>query len=50
MEQNYDIRNHELLAVKLALEEWQHWLEVSNLQTAKRLHSHQAKWALFFSC
>ncbi|XP_037551206.1 serine/threonine-protein phosphatase 2A regulatory subunit B'' subunit alpha [Nematolebias whitei] len=24
---NYDIGNHELLAVKLALEEWRHWLE-----------------------
>lgn len=25
--QNYDIGNRELLAVKLALEEWWHWLE-----------------------
>lgn len=25
--QNYDIGNQELLAVKLALEEWRHWLE-----------------------
>ncbi len=24
---NYDIGNRELLAVKLALEEWRHWLE-----------------------
>lgn len=24
---NYDIGNHELLAVKVALEEWRHWLE-----------------------
>ncbi len=28
-EQNYDIGNRELLAVKLALEEWRHWLEGS---------------------
>lgn len=26
-EQNYDVGNRELLAVKLALEEWRHWLE-----------------------
>lgn len=26
-EQNYDIANHELLAGKLDLEEWRHWLE-----------------------
>ncbi|KAK3514000.1 hypothetical protein QTP70_001270 [Hemibagrus guttatus] len=26
-ERNYDIGNQELLAVKLALEEWRHWLE-----------------------
>ncbi len=26
-ERNYDIGNKELLAVKLALEEWRHWLE-----------------------
>ncbi|KAF7640699.1 hypothetical protein LDENG_00022080, partial [Lucifuga dentata] len=26
-ERNYDISNRELLAVKLALEEWRHWLE-----------------------
>ncbi|KAK3560466.1 hypothetical protein QTP86_009626 [Hemibagrus guttatus] len=27
VERNYDIGNRELLAVKLALEEWRHWLE-----------------------
>ncbi len=27
VEQNYDIGNCELLAIKLALEEWRHWLE-----------------------
>ena len=26
-ERNYDVGNHMLLAVKLALEEWRHWLE-----------------------
>ncbi|KAI2667311.1 Transposon Tf2-9 polyprotein [Labeo rohita] len=26
-ERNYDVGNRELLAIKLALEEWQHWLE-----------------------
>lgn len=26
-ERNYDVGNRELLAVKLALEEWRHWLE-----------------------
>ena len=62
-ELNYDIGNKELLAVKLALEEWRHWLEgaqvpfqvwtehknLEYLQTAKRLNSRQARWSLFFS-
>ena len=62
-EQNYDIGNKELLAVKLAMEEWRQWLEgaqvpfqvwtdhknLEYLQTAQRLNSHQARWALFFS-
>uniref|UniRef100_A0A8C1AZL7 Gypsy retrotransposon integrase-like protein 1 n=1 Tax=Cyprinus carpio carpio TaxID=630221 RepID=A0A8C1AZL7_CYPCA len=53
----------ELLAVKLALEEWRHWLEGSGvpfivwtdhknleyIRSAKRLNSRQARWALFFS-
>ncbi len=26
-ERNYDIGNQELLAIKMALEEWRHWLE-----------------------
>ncbi len=30
-EHNYDIGNRELLAVKLALEEWRHWLEGSGV-------------------
>ncbi|KAI2644119.1 Transposon Tf2-9 polyprotein [Labeo rohita] len=57
-ESNYDIGNRELLAVKLALEEWRHWLEGSGvpfmvwtdhknleyIRTAKRLNSRQASW------
>ncbi|KAL0146623.1 hypothetical protein M9458_057963 [Cirrhinus mrigala] len=62
VEQNYDVGNRELLAIKLALEEWRHWLEGSkhpftiitdhNLQyirEAKRLNPRQARWALFFT-
>src|SRR4029434_7650110 len=26
-ERNYDVGNRELLAIKVALEEWRHWLE-----------------------
>lgn len=31
-EQNYDVGNRELLAIKMALEEWHHWLEGSKQQ------------------
>ncbi len=62
-EVNYDIGNRELLAIKLALEEWRHWLEgaqhpfivITNhknlqyLREAKRLNPRQARWALFFT-
>ncbi|XP_055370091.1 uncharacterized protein LOC129605033 [Betta splendens] len=62
-ERNYDIGDRELLAVKVSLEEWRHWLEGADqpflvytdhknleyLRTAKRLNSRQARWALFFS-
>lgn len=62
-ESNYDVGNQELLAIKLALGEWRHWLEgalqpftvltdhrnLEYLRTAKRLNSRQARWALFFS-
>ncbi|XP_047195290.1 uncharacterized protein LOC124851551 [Hippoglossus stenolepis] len=62
-EQHYDIGNRELLAVKLALEEWRHWLEgaeqpfvvwtdhknLEYIRSAKRLSSRQARWALFFN-
>ena len=55
--------NKEPLAVKLALEEWMHWLEGSEqpflvwtehkileyIRSAKRLNSRQARWALFFN-
>ena len=60
-ERNYDVGNRELLPVKLALEEWHHWLEgadqpflvwtdhknLAYIQTACRLNSRQASWALF---
>jgi len=57
-ERNYDVGNRELLAVKMALEEWRHWLEGSELPFLvwtdhKNLeyiqsNSRQARWALFF--
>ncbi|KAK3533899.1 hypothetical protein QTP70_034891 [Hemibagrus guttatus] len=62
-EVNYDIGNRELLAVKLTLDEWRHWLEgarhpflvltdhknLEYLRAAKRLNPRQAHWALFFT-
>ncbi|XP_070406069.1 uncharacterized protein [Nothobranchius furzeri] len=62
-ERNYDIGDRELLAIKVALEEWSHWLEGSKLpfivwtdhknleylRRAKRLNPRQARWALFFT-
>ncbi|KAI7797064.1 hypothetical protein IRJ41_012065 [Triplophysa rosa] len=61
-ERNYDIGNRELLAVRLALGEWRHWLEgttqpflvwtdhknLEYVRSAKRLSARQARWALFF--
>lgn len=61
---NYDIGERELMDIKLALEEWSHWLEgaehpvlvwtehknLSYLQVAKHLNPRQSHWALFFSC
>lgn len=55
--------DRELLAIKLALKEWRHWLEgakhsfvvltdhknLKYLQTAKHLNPRQARWALFFT-
>ncbi|KAL0172764.1 hypothetical protein M9458_033075, partial [Cirrhinus mrigala] len=63
VEQNYDIGNRELLAIKLALEEWRHWLEgatypftiitdhknLQYLREARRLNPRQARWALFLT-
>lgn len=62
-EKNYDVGDKELLAIKLALEDWRHWLEGAKqpfliltdhknliyLRTAKRLNSRQARWSLFFT-
>ncbi|KAI3375465.1 hypothetical protein L3Q82_003782 [Scortum barcoo] len=62
-ERNYDIGNRELLAVKLVLEKWRHWLEGSKqpflvwtdhknleyIRSAKRLNSRQARWLLFLT-
>ncbi|CAJ0964799.1 unnamed protein product [Ranitomeya imitator] len=62
-ERNYDVGNRELLAMKWAFEEWQHWLEGAKhrvvvltdhknliyLESAKRLNPRQARWSLFFS-
>ncbi|KAK1798028.1 hypothetical protein P4O66_000529 [Electrophorus voltai] len=61
-EWNYDVGDRELLAVKLALEEWRNWLKgaknpflvwtdhknLAYIQQAKRLNPHQARWGLFF--
>ncbi|KAK3575529.1 hypothetical protein QTP86_029273 [Hemibagrus guttatus] len=63
VERNYDIGNRELLTIKLALEEWRHWLEgarhpflvltdhknLEYLRAAKQLNPRQARWALFFT-
>ncbi|KAK3567781.1 hypothetical protein QTP86_026451, partial [Hemibagrus guttatus] len=62
VEQNYSAGERELLGIKLALEEWHHWLEgaelpfivwtdhknLEYLQTAKSLNPRQACWVLFF--
>ncbi len=62
-EQNYDVGNRELLAMKAAFEEWRHWLEgakhpftiltdhrnLEYLKSAKRLNHRQARWSLFFT-
>ncbi|XP_062872115.1 uncharacterized protein si:ch211-207e14.4 [Trichomycterus rosablanca] len=61
-ERNYPVGDKELLAIKLALDEWRHWLEgakhpflvwtdhknLSFIQQAKRMNSRQARWSLFF--
>uniref|UniRef100_A0A8C6P7M8 Gypsy retrotransposon integrase-like protein 1 n=3 Tax=Nothobranchius furzeri TaxID=105023 RepID=A0A8C6P7M8_NOTFU len=62
-ESRYDVGDRELLAVKLAIEEWRHWLEGAEipfiiwtdhknlvyLREAKRLNPRQYRWSLFFS-
>lgn len=62
-EQNYNVGNLELLAVKLGLEKWRDWLEGSKqlfvvwtnhknlayLRLDKRLNVRQARWALSFT-
>lgn len=62
-ERNYEVGERELLAMKLALEEWRHWLEgarhpflvltdhknLEYLQSGKRLSARQARWALWFA-
>ncbi len=61
-ERNYDVGNRELLAIRLALGEWRHWLEGASvpfivwtdhqnleyIRSAKRLNARQAQWVLFF--
>ncbi|KAK1806240.1 hypothetical protein P4O66_000120 [Electrophorus voltai] len=60
-EQKYDVGDHELLVVKLALKEWRHWLERAKhpflvwtdhknyIEQAKQLNPRQARWGLFFA-
>ncbi|KAJ8354748.1 hypothetical protein SKAU_G00223150 [Synaphobranchus kaupii] len=62
-ERNYDVGDREVLAIKLALEEWRHWLEGAGnpfivlmdhhnllyIKSAKRLNARRARWSLFFT-
>lgn len=53
-DQNYDIGNRELLAIKLALEEWPHWLEGAQLSFTvitdqKKIDQTQIKHAGLYS-
>lgn len=59
---NYDVGEQELLAIKMVLKEWRHWLESAKepfqvwtdhknpeyLKTAKHINPRQVRWALFF--
>uniref|UniRef100_A0A803SPZ4 Gypsy retrotransposon integrase-like protein 1 n=1 Tax=Anolis carolinensis TaxID=28377 RepID=A0A803SPZ4_ANOCA len=61
-ERNYTIWEKELLAIKVAFENWRHWLEgakfpievhtdhrnLEHLRTAQKLNQRQQRWALFF--
>lgn len=60
---DYDVGDKELLAIKLSLEEWHHWLEqaehpfliwtdhknLTYLKSAKRFNFPQARWSLLFA-
>ncbi|CAJ0957352.1 unnamed protein product, partial [Ranitomeya imitator] len=62
-EKNYSIGDKELLAIRLALEEWRYLLEgalhrfiiysdhknLAYIRSAQRLNPRQARWALFFA-
>ncbi|KAK1789716.1 hypothetical protein P4O66_015612, partial [Electrophorus voltai] len=61
-ERNYGVENCEFLVMKLAFEEWRHWLEgarhpftvytnhknLEYIQTIKRINARQATWSIFF--
>ncbi|KAI2665208.1 Transposon Tf2-9 polyprotein [Labeo rohita] len=61
-QQRYGVGDHELLAIKWALEEWRHWLQggsepftvwtdhqnLTVIKQTKQLNPRQARWALFF--
>uniref|UniRef100_A0A3Q3FKI6 Gypsy retrotransposon integrase-like protein 1 n=1 Tax=Kryptolebias marmoratus TaxID=37003 RepID=A0A3Q3FKI6_KRYMA len=48
-EKNYDVGNRELLAIKLALEEWRHWLEGCAVPFIIWTdHKNLARWSRFF--
>ncbi|KAI2657573.1 Transposon Tf2-9 polyprotein [Labeo rohita] len=61
-QQRYGVGDHELLAIKWALEEWRHWLQgggdpftvwtdhqnLTVIRQTKQLNPRQARWALFF--
>jgi hypothetical protein len=62
-EQNYDVGDHELLALKKVLKAWRHWRErakhpflvwtdhrnLEYIRAAMRMNPRQARWALFFA-
>ncbi|XP_047227125.1 uncharacterized protein LOC124871699 [Girardinichthys multiradiatus] len=41
-ERNYDVGDRELLAIKLALEEWRHWFEGAEFPIQTRFKKHEA--------
>ena len=62
-ERNYDVGDREPLAIKLALEEWRHWLEGAEqpfvvwtdhknllyIQQTKRRNARPARWSVFYN-